>query len=170
MRRRGFTETTLSLLLGIATFVVVWLTATELVRLTVTLGVSALIVLAVALLFGLRSVIGVSAVPVLGAIITESAMSDQSLSIRSLVIGCLWFLVVEMGYEALDRRDGSLRASTATLRRVYEVGAVIVVALVVGLVSLLAATLALPRDLVLQTVALVFVLAGLTIVTRHLAG
>lgn len=167
--RRGLIETALTLLLGSVTVAVVWLTATEVVRLTVTLAVVALIVLALAVLFGLRSVIGVSAVPVFGAIIAESAISDQSLSVRSLVIGCLWFLVVEMGYEALDRRDGSLRSSTATLRRLYEVGTVVVVALGVGLVSLMVATFGLPRDLVLQTVALVLVLAGLTMVTRHLA-
>jgi hypothetical protein len=110
----------------------------------------AMIIYVGSLLVGSARWIGASSIPLLGASAIEAGFGDEPTWMRSLVIGCLWFVAVEAGWEAIDRRGGATYTMAATARRLQEVATVVGVSSVIGAAATLAAALAPTRSIPLQ--------------------
>ena len=89
--------------------------------------------------------IGVSAGPLLFAAGIEAAFGDEPTWMRSLIVGCLWFVAVEAGWEAIDRRSGARVSTAAIARRLQEICTVVVVTAAVALAATISVGAAPPR-------------------------
>ena len=122
------------------------------------------------LLIGSASWVGVASLPMIGAIMFESGFGDEPSWVRAIVIGCLWFVALEMSWEAIERRSGSTytRASGAT--RVREVATVVGVALVLGIFAAAATEFAPARSVLVQAIVLGSLLGALASAIRGTAS
>ena len=105
--------------------------------------------------------------PLLAAVVIESGLGDDPSWVRAIVLGCCWFVAIELSWEAIDRRSGARYTTAATLRRLQEVVTVVGVALVIGLIAASATTFAPVRSVALQAVVLGVVLAAFVSLVRH---
>jgi len=167
--RPGILYAALSVIFGVVAAVVVRSTATEGLPAVNPLIGSALIVLVGSLILGLPQVMASSTVLIMGAVMVEAGLSDDPSWIRALVIGCLWFVTIETGWEALDRRDGSRRSAGSVAWRVQEVTTVVVVALILGLVAAVSTSLAPSRTVLLQALVLGLVIGTFATMLRRVA-
>ena len=158
MLRPGFAYSAIAVTLSLVAGVAVRVTATEGVNGVTQLMGFAVLVVVVALVFDLPQVLAASTILVLGAVLVEAGLGDEPTWIRSLAIGCLWFITVEVGWEALERRDGSRRTAAAFARRVQELSTVVVLALVLGVVAIALISFAPARSVLLQAVILALVI------------
>ena len=168
--RPGYYYTLAAACLIVATGIALERTATAAlpaVRPTVMAGV----VLALGfLLIGSAGWIGVASLPMIGAIVLESGFGDEPSWVRAIVIGALWFVALEMSWEAIERRSGSTytRASGAT--RVREVATVVGIALVLGIFAAAATEFAPARSVVVQAIVLGSLLGALASAIRGTAS
>lgn len=112
--------------------------------------------------------LGASSIPLLGAALIDAGFGQDPVWLRSIVIGCGWFAVVELGWEAIERRAGGQYRPAASVRRVQEVTTVIVVAAGLGVTAVTVAALAPARSVMLQAAVVVGLLAALASLIRAL--
>lgn len=111
--------------------------------------------------------VGATSAPMLAAVVLESGFSEDPSWLRSIILGCSWFVVLELSWEAIDRRSGARHTIAATLRRVQEVVTVVAVSLGVGLIASSATSLAPVRTVALQALVLGGLLAAFVSLVRH---
>jgi len=170
MIRPGWSFSLAALALGGATAWFATSNATEAARFALQLSIAAMVMLAIGLVVGSRLVVGASTAAMLGVVILEATLNDDASWVSALAIGCLWFVTVEIGFEALDRRDGVRRTAAATAQRVQEVTVVVASALGLGLVAIAATPLAPIRSVLVQAVVLGLVLGVFVAMLRRVAA
>lgn len=148
--RPGFTFSGIAAALAAAVALGVSATAVEGRVVVNQLLVLALIGYVIPLFLGSARWLGLSSVPLLGAAVIEAGFGDEPTWMRSLVIGCLWFMAVEAGWEAIDRRSGARYTTAATARRLQEVFTVVGISVFIGAAATLGAALAPARSILLQ--------------------
>ena len=166
--RAGWVPATAALVLASVTTLTIIVTATDFEWLTSRLAVGGLIVFVIGTAAGSERVVGAATAPLLGSALLGATAADQVAWGRSMVIGCVWYVAVELAWASIERRDGSQRSAAVTVRRLQEVATVVVVALIVSLVGLAGSMLAPERTLVIQMAAIAAVLAALVVAVRHL--
>lgn len=152
--------------LAVATAVATRLTATEALVAVTPLVVTGVVLLAVLLFVGSSRWVGVASLPIVGSIVLEAGFADEPSWIRSIVLGCLWYLTLECAWEAIERRDGARWTSAAQRHRVQEVLAVVSISLGVGLVAAAATALAPLRSVLVQALAIGALLGVFTVLLR----
>lgn len=145
---------------AVATLVLV-ATATEGLTLVRSLAIVAVAAHVASIVFGAARLVGASMVPMVGAIAVESGMGSEPSWIRSLVLGCLWFVACELAWEAIDRRRGFHYAPAAVAQRVQEVATVVGATLAIGALAAAAVSLAPARSVPLQAAVLAMVVVVL---------
>jgi hypothetical protein len=109
---------------------------------------------------GLQRGIGCAAVPVLTAAVFSEDVTGGIDWGRPLIIGCMWYVASELGWESIERSD--IVASRAVgSQRQREVATVVIVTIAIGLLAAGAATFAPTRTLLLRAFAVVAVVAAL---------
>lgn len=166
--RPGLGASLLSWMLVAVTATLVAATATELQGIVLRLMVAAVVMHTVVIFVGSpRLVIG-SSVFILVAVTVEALESSEPLWIRSILIGLLWYVAMEVSWHALDRRTGTIYSRAALVRQVQHVAGVVALTLVLGLVAIVLATAAPGRSVALQAAVLGAMLVVLTAVARQL--
>ena len=123
----------------------------SLIRLFCLLGVSLQLV---ALVLGLTWAVGGSLIPLLFAAGLGAAGGDATPTLMWAVVGCCWFISVELAWEAIDRRDGIPRAPSVSRARVRDVAIVVGLALATTFVAVLGSAAPPVRTLPLQALAM----------------
>ena len=164
----GFLPAVAALLVATAVVIIVALSAVSLGPVVVRLEILAVIVLALGIAFGVERVVALATAPALGGAMLAMAASEDLLWGRSLVIGCLWYLAVEMALASVEQRNGTERTPAVSRRRIYEVAMVVAIAAAVGAGGLLVASIAPARTLVIQVLVSLALLAALLGAVRHL--
>lgn len=169
MTRAAWVATAAAVLLAVSTAVAISATATVATSAVTQLVAAGVILLVVFLLVGSSRWVGVASGPMLGAIVLEAGFADGPSWTRSILIGCLWFVTMEVSWEAIERRSRARHTRVATERRVQEVVTVVAVALVLGLVAVAATPVAPVRSVLLQAVVLGGLLTAFVALVRTAA-
>ena len=122
----------------------------------------------IALAVGSARAVGLATVPVLGSALIATSGADDPDWVRSIVVGCLWYVAVELAWDSIERRDGGERTSALVHRRVHEVATVVTLSLIVTISGFLASGVAPPRTLLTQGPIVVGLLAAIGLTSRHL--
>lgn len=131
------------------------------------LAITAVVLLAVALAVGSGRLVAFTSLPLLGAGLITVVGVTGTLWVRALVVGVLWYLSAELGWEAIERRDGVRRTREFNSRRLDEVSYVVLMSMgVTGLAFALSAVAPL-RTTVILGLALAALIAGVGGVTRR---
>lgn len=117
---------------------------------------------------GSDRLVGIASLPMLVGAGERLDSIDQALSGRPLIVGCLWFVTLELAWASIERRDDVARPPAVDRQRVYEVALVVVVTVVVGVVAILVVPLAPPRTLLVRGMILALVLVLMAEVVRRL--
>lgn len=125
---------------------------------------------AVALALGSARVVGATSFLVLGSALAGSATADNPTWVQAIIVGCLWYVAVELAWDSIERRDGAERATTLDLRRLNEVTTIVVMALVITVSAYAASSLEVPRTLLRQVVLILALLGSLGIAIWHLVA
>lgn len=170
MVRPGWLLTAMAVVAAAVTAAFLRVTATA-----AEVAVTPLVLLGAVLLGGMLLVgsarwIGVSSVPMVGAMALESGFGQDPSWVRSLAAGCLWYLTLELGWEAIDRRDGARHTPAAQRQRLQEVVAVLGLSICAGGVAILAAAGAPTRSVAVQAITIGAVFAVIVVLLRRLTG
>ena len=125
------------------------------------------LVFCLALAIGSSRTVGVASLPILSSAFITSATSAQTEWIQSIVVGCLWYLAVELAWESIGRRTSAQRSVAASLRRINEVSTVVVVALALTVVAFAGATFDATRTINRQIVVIAALTLALWIAVRQ---
>lgn len=120
-----------------------------------------LVFLAAGLLIGSERLVGFASLPMLAGALLSVEPIDGPAWGRSLIVGCLWYVALELAWASVERRDGVERAEAIGRQRRREVSQVVIVAIAVGLGSALLATVAPARSLFVRGVVIAGFLAAL---------
>lgn len=137
--------------------------------LTTRLALLGLALFVIALVAGSSRLVGLSSIPTLGAAVIAPAVATDPSWAGTLLVGCAWYLSVELAWTGLDRREHGPIGRPLARRRLHEVTTVVALTLAVGLVGATAADIAPPRSLYLQGPVVLALLAVLGAVTAQLA-
>lgn len=121
----------------------------------------------IALAFGSARFVGMASLPVLGSALFASTTADSPAWVRSIVVGCLWYVAVELAWDSIERRKGVRRSRALELRRINEVSSIAVISLGVTVTAYAGSSLDAPRTLIGQAVIVVSLLAALIFTIRH---
>lgn len=168
MIRPGFLWSAAAATAAVTCVTISTVTATVAAELVLLFGVLGLALFLVGLLIGLTAAIGFASVFVLSSALFEAMAVDEPVWVRSLVIGCLWFASIELGWEAIDRRNGYEATPAVGARRLQEVLTVIGVTLVVGVVAVAMQSFAPARTMSLQVLVVAGFVAAFVTVARRL--
>ena len=153
---------------GVATAVLVTLTAERSQAQTALVSAVGIAILLAGVLIGSEGIVGVAVVPLLlSALISGPGGSDATLG-RSVLIGCALYAMAELGWESITDRVLHGRPTPIRRRRVEEVAIVLAVALVIGLTAAGASELAPDRTLVARGAAVTVGLALLVGLGRRI--
>ena len=133
------------------------------------LAIVGVVFFAIALALGSARFVGIATVPVLGSAMVAAGGADDPAWVRSIVVGCLWYLAVELAWDSIERRDGGERSSALVHRRVHEVATVVTLSLVVTIAGFAASGVAPQRMLLTQGPIVVGLIAALGLAARHVA-
>lgn len=125
-------------------------------------------VVAVALGIGSARMVGFATLPVLAGALLASAAVDGIAWVQSIVLGCLWYIAVELAWDSIERRDGAQRSPALNQRRVHEVVTVVTVSLAVTIPGFVASDLAPQRTLLVQAPLVVGLLTAMVLAIRQL--
>ncbi len=167
MRLGGIWVTVLAAALGIGAASAVIITASEAHTVVVPLMTLAVILHVGFLTLGSARWVAIASLPMVGAIVLESGFAEDPSWIRSITLGCWWFVTMEVSWEAIERRYGARHTRAATARRVQEVATVVGVALLIGLVATVLISIAPSRSVAVQAVVLGGLLAAFVSVIRQ---
>jgi len=168
-RTNGIWVTAAAMAVGLGAVIAMGATATESRAAVAQLMVVAAILHSGFLIIGSARWVGVSTMPMVAAVMLESGFADEPSWIRSIILGCWWFVTMELSWEAIDRRGRVRYTTRATMRRVQDVVTVVAIALVVGLVASSATSFSPVRSVALQAVVLGGLLAAFLSLVRHVA-
>ena len=132
------------------------------------LAIVGLALFAIAVGLGSARLVGLATLPVLGAALVVSAAAAEPAWVRSIVLGIVWYMAVELAWEAVERRDGVRRSSAFNDRRVEEVTTVVILAFVVTTTGFLLSFLAPVRNVLIVGSVIICLIAGLRLATRRL--
>ncbi|MEM9652144.1 MAG: hypothetical protein AAGA65_08605 [Actinomycetota bacterium] len=166
--RPGLLLTAAAAALAVAVGGAVWITAVEGRAVVAQLVAASLVIHLYFLIIGSARWIGISSLPLLGSALIEAGLGDGPSWLRSLAIGCGWFVAVEVGWEAIERRKGARYTAAATARRIQEVLTVVGVSVVLGGAATVTASLAPARSVPVQAVVIGGLLVALAGVVRAL--
>ncbi len=127
---------------ALAIALVVILTAEQHQGYTAWISATAVAVLITGVIIGSEGLVGAAIIPLLGAALLSGAGGDDPTLGRSLLIGCAYYAIAELGWEAITDRELGTRPPTIRYRRVEEVAMVLALALLIGLVAIGSASLA----------------------------
>ncbi len=164
----GWMQTVASLLVGAAVAAIVAVSAWSNVEIAGRLAIIAVVILALALVVGSAWLVGAASIPLLAAALISSGSQSEPAWIQTLLVGCLWYVALELAWDAIDRRAGGPLDGLVARVRIHEVSTVVVVAFGVGVVGLVATEVAPDRDLIAQAPILVGLLLALGAAIRHL--
>jgi hypothetical protein len=133
-------------------------------------AIAGVVLFAIALAVGSARLVGVASLPVLGSALFASATADSPAWVRSIVVGCLWYVAVELAWDSIERRKGVKRSPALELRRINEVSSIVVISLGVTVTAYAASSLDAPRTLIGQAVIVVALLAALVFAIRHVVA
>lgn len=170
MFRTGWKLTCLAFTLAAATFVVILATRSDEDTIVGQLAGFGVIAFCVSVWFGARQLAGFASVPVLGSELIEVSASDESIWIQTLIVGCLWYVTVEVGWEAIERRDASQHSRAAVLQRSREVITVVALSLIGGVMALVTVSVAPVRTLPVQALVIIGVLSLFVMSLRHVSA
>ena len=111
---------------------------------------------------------GAATIPVLGAALIDVGLDPEPDWLRAGIVGALWFVSLELGWDAIERRDGHRRSSAVNRQKTIEVVTVVLLTLGVAVVVSLLADVTVQRTLLLQAAALFGLAIGLALAIRHL--
>jgi hypothetical protein len=143
---------------------VAWVTAVAAqneIQLSGRLGILGAIVFAIGVVAGSSRLVAMATAPVLGAALSVSAAADDPAWTRSILIGCLWYVAVELAWDAIERRSDIDRIGSPGRVRIHEVATVLSLSIAVTTVASLLANNAPERTLALQGALIVSMLAAL---------
>ena len=89
---------------------------------------------------------------------------------RSITVGCWWYVTMEVSWEAIERRHGARNTAEATAHRVQEVATVVGVALLIGVGASALASIAPARSVALQAVVLGGLLTAFVAMIRQVTA
>lgn len=130
--------------------------------------VAAVAVFSVGLMIGSERLVGFASIPMLVGALESVDVSAGTVSGRSLIVGCLWFVAVESAWSSIACRDDVIRPPAVDRQRLYDVSVVVIVTVIVGLAALLLLPLAPTRTLLVRGVILGLVLALMAEAVRRL--
>jgi len=162
---------------GLLALVLAALTAALIAGLSVTAGwlavrlaVGGVIILAMAILLGSTSLVGLATAPILaGATIGLDRPEGHAWG-QTLVIGLLWYVTAELAWGSIEQRDATARSAAVVQLRIREIATVVAVTVVVGSAAAGLATLAPIRTVLVRILAVIAVLACVVAVGRVLAA
>lgn len=166
----GATQGLAAMAAGIVTASIIASSASSGDPLTGRLAILGVVLFAVALALGSARIVGVTSLPVLGSALASSATADNPAWVQSIIVGCLWYVAVELAWDSIERRDGARRAIALDLRRINEVASVVFIALAVTATAYAASSFDLSRTLVRQVVLVVALIAALVLAIRHVVA
>ncbi len=123
--------------------------------------------LALALVIGSPRLAGLATLPALGAALFASAHTTDTAWIRSIVLGLLWYVAVELAWDAIAHRDGVARPRALVNRRIEEVTTIVISTIALGMTGLLLAGAAPMRTVFAVGSAVSVIIAGLVWITRR---
>jgi len=132
------------------------------------LAISGLVLVALALAVGSPVLVGGSTLPMLGAALVASGSASQPTWVRSIVLGCLWYVAAELAWESIERREGVECTPAFNDRRVNEIANVVVLALCATTAGFAMSSFAPTRSVVAAGLATVPLLIGLTLASQRL--
>jgi hypothetical protein len=127
------------------------------------------VLFAVALALGSPRFVGLATLPVLGGALMASAAAPEPAWVRSIVLGSLWYVAVEVAWDAIERRDGAERSVALDHRRTHEVATVMMLSLVTTTAGFLLSFLAPTRSLLVVGLVILGLLVALTRATQLLS-
>ena len=133
------------------------------------MAIVGVVLFALALAIGSSRVIGATSFPVLGSAFIVSATSE-TMWVQSIVVGCLWYIAVELAWESVDRRTWARRSTSLGLRRVNEVATVVVVSLAVTVTAFAGSSLDAARTLPRQAFIVIALLVALGFAIRRIVA
>jgi len=139
---------------------------TEIIAVRLALFGVALFTIGVVL--GSARLVGIATLPMLAAALVVSVAAAEPAWVRSIVVGIVWYMAVEMAWDAIERRDGVERSSAFNDRRIDEVTTVVILALVITTAGFLLSFLAPVRTVLVAGLVISCLLAGLRLATRRL--
>ena len=187
MLREAAGATVVAAALAIATAVAIRVTATEAITAVTPLVATGVILHWIFLIVGSVRWVGVASAPMAAAIVLEAGFADEPSWIRSILIGCLWYVTMEASWEAIHRRRvvrvvrirpwgassfpsfpgrRSLYTREANERRVHEVVTVVALSLALSLAAMAATVVAPVRSVFLQALVLGGLLAAFVALVR----
>ena len=114
------------------------------------LAILGLTLIVVALALGSNRLIGLASIPMLGSAAIASAVADDPDWIRTIAVGCLWYVAVELAWDSVEQREDGARGRSLDRRRINELATVVTVALVIAIVGASASGFSRPRTLLVQ--------------------
>jgi len=123
---------------------------------------------AIAVALGSARLVGIATLPVLGAALVASVAAAEPAWVGSIVVGIVWYMAVELAWDAIERRDSVERSSAFNDRRIDEVTTIVTLALVVTTAGFLLSFLAPVRTVLVAGLVIICLLAGLRLATRRL--
>lgn len=134
------------------------------------LAIVGAVVFVIALALGSARIVGATSLPVLGSALASSAGAGDPAWVRSILLGCLWYVAVELAWDSIERRDGARRGTALDLRRTNELAAIVVISLAVTVSAYAASSFDVPRTLARQFLLIVAVIAALVLTIRHVVA
>ena len=125
------------------------------------LAIGGVALFVLALTIGSPHLVGATTVPMLGSALMASGAGSEPAWVRSIVLGCLWYVAAELAWDAIERRDGCERSREFGFRRTNEVATVVVLSLGVTTVGFLLSFLAPTRSMVAAGAALLGLVVAL---------
>lgn len=120
------------------------------------------------LILGLPWLAGSSLVALLAAVAIGAAATTEAPASAWITIGCLWFLALELGWEAIDRRDGIMRARAVSWTRITDVGLVVAITVGTGVVAAVGSSGPPVRSLPLQVLVMLVFFVAAVLLSRRL--
>lgn len=132
------------------------------------LAIFGIAVFVIALIWGSELLVGLASLPVLVAALVSTVGGDNPAWIRALVVGVLWFLAAELGWDAVERRDGVRRTTAYNNRLIDEAITVVLLSLAVTLAVFLTSGAAPLRTVFVMAIGLLAIAATLGVAAQRL--
>jgi hypothetical protein len=123
---------------------------------------------AAGLALGRPRLVGVASLPVLGGALVAVAGGAETNWVGAIVLGGLWYLAVELAWEAIERRDGAERTSAYDAQRIDEITTVVALSCLITAAGALLSFLAPVRTVVVVGLVAAGLMAALRLATLRL--
>ena len=121
-----------------------------------------------ALLLGSGRALGLSSLLGLAALLATTLPYDMTSWVRALVVGALWYMAVELGWDAIERRDGVRRTPSYVSRRLEETSTVVLISVVLTAAVFLVSEMAPLRTMLVVATAIIGIAVALGVVASRL--